>query len=455
MNSTAILTVRDLTREIKGLIEGDPTLQKVWVKGEISNFTHHNRGHMYFTLKDEEARIKSVMFKGNNQFLKFTPKSGMKVIVQGEVSVYERDGQYQLYIKQMQPDGIGALYQAYEDLKRKLQQQGWFDTQNKMPIVATPRKIGVITSPTGAAIRDIITTIQRRYPVAEVCIFPVLVQGEEAPASIAKAIKKAQMVTDLDTLIVGRGGGSIEELWAFNEEIVAEAIYSSQVPIISAVGHETDFTIADFVADLRAPTPTAAAELAVPHIEELRHRVLQLRSNLQKQIRQQVRENRSALESLRQSYAFKFPMQLIHQKEQELDTHMEKLARGMNRFLIKQSDEMQQLLKVLKRVHPKSSMEEAKLKYVQLHQRFSREMKLIIDGKKKEAYYHISKLEALSPLSIMTKGYSLVYDKKENNLIKSVRHIDPGQAVRIRMHDGELDCQVWGIEEEGNNEYGK
>lgn len=448
MNSTAVLSVRDLTREIKGLIEAQPSLQKVWVKGEISNFTHHNRGHMYFTLKDEAARIKGVMFKGNNQFLKFTPKSGMKVIVQGEVSIYERDGQYQLYVKQMQPDGIGALYQAYEELKGRLQQQGWFDEALKKPIAAIPQKICVITSPTGAAIRDVITTIQRRYPVAELVILPVLVQGEQAPASIAKAIKKAQEIEDIDTLIVGRGGGSIEELWAFNEEMVAEAIFASEIPVISAVGHETDFTIADFVADLRAPTPTAAAELAVPHLDELRYRIAQLRSNAMKRISQLLREKRSSLEGLRQSYAFKYPQQLIEQKEQELDNCLEKLTRNMKRYVEQQKGELSQIGKALHRHHPQAAMVEAKQEYVQLHHKLTKEMKRLVELKKKEAFFHMSKLEALSPLSIMIKGYSLVYDKKDKGLVKSVREVDPGQAIKVRMHDGELDCQVWGIEED-------
>lgn len=255
------LTVTALTKYMKRKLDMDPHLRDVWLKGEISNFKLHSRGHMYLTIKDDQARINAVMFAGNNRFLKFKPENGMKVLVRGEVSVFEATGQYQLYIQQMEPDGLGSLYLAFEQLKERLRTKGYFDEQYKKKIPTIPHHIGVITSPTGAAVRDIITTIKRRYPVAQVTVLPVLVQGVNAASSITKAIYKANDMGEFDVIILGRGGGSIEELWSFNEESVAEAIFHSKIPIISAVGHETDVTISDYVADLRAPTPTGAVSL--------------------------------------------------------------------------------------------------------------------------------------------------------------------------------------------------
>lgn len=268
------LTVNALTKYIKRKFDADPHLQDCYVKGEISNFKQHSSGHMYFTLKDDKARLLAIMFASANRSMKFKPENGMQVLVSGDLSVYEASGQYQIYIKDMKPDGVGELFLAFEQLKAKLTEEGLFSPENKLALPKYPKTVGVVTSPTGAAIRDIVSTIKRRYPIANILLLPALVQGDQAAASIAKAIKYANTTGKIDVLIIGRGGGSIEELWAFNEEVVARAIFSSKIPIISAVGHETDFTIADFVADLRAPTPTAAAELAVPHIDELIERIL-------------------------------------------------------------------------------------------------------------------------------------------------------------------------------------
>lgn len=259
MDSLKYLSVSVWTKYIKRKFDADPHLQQAYIKGEISNFKQHSSGHMYFTLKDEKARLLAVMFSAHNGSLKFMPENGMKVLVRGDISVYEQSGQYQLYVKAMTPDGVGDLYTAYEQLKKKLEKAGLFAPLHKKTLPSYPKSVGVITSPTGAALRDILTTIKRRYPIAKVIIYPALVQGANAAPTIAKAISTANERNEVDVLIIGRGGGSIEELWAFNEEIVANSIYDSDIPIISAVGHETDFTIADFVADLRAPTPTAAA----------------------------------------------------------------------------------------------------------------------------------------------------------------------------------------------------
>ncbi|MBQ7953456.1 MAG: exodeoxyribonuclease VII large subunit, partial [Clostridia bacterium] len=264
------ITVTQLNKYIKNLLETDINLSQISVKGEISNFKLHSSGHCYMTIKDETAQIRAVMFKTYTSSLKFTPENGMKITATGKISVYERDGQYQMYIFSMQPDGLGDLHVEFEKLKAKLTAEGIFDASHKKPIPKTPKTIGVVTSPTGAAIRDIINVVTRRYPLAEIIVCPVLVQGENSAKQIANAIEYMNRENMADVLIVGRGGGSIEDLWSFNEEVVAYAIYNSKIPIISAVGHETDFTIADFAADLRAPTPSAAAELAVPSVLELK-----------------------------------------------------------------------------------------------------------------------------------------------------------------------------------------
>ncbi|MDP4161611.1 MAG: exodeoxyribonuclease VII large subunit, partial [Bacillota bacterium] len=328
MAENQYLTVNALTKYIKRKFDADPHLQDVYVKGEISNLKAHTSGHLYFTLKDDKARILAVMFAGNARSMKFRPENGMKVIVKGDISVYEPSGQYQIYIKEMRPDGIGELFLAYEQLKNKLEAEGLFSNAHKRALPSFPKTVGVVTSPTGAAVRDILTTIKRRYPIAKVLIFPALVQGENAAPSIAKAIEAANKRAEIDVLIVGRGGGSIEELWAFNEERVARAIFESAIPIISAVGHETDFTIADFVADMRAPTPTGAAELAVPHIEELLERVLQRQTRLLRAMKEKFRFEKERLGRLEKSYAFRYPMRLYEQKLEQLDKLTEKLVRG-------------------------------------------------------------------------------------------------------------------------------
>jgi exodeoxyribonuclease VII large subunit len=452
LKETSVLSIKELTFQIKRCIEGNPAFQDVWARGEISNFIHHSRGHMYLTLKDDTSKIKAVMFAGNNRYLKFIPKNGLKVLVRGEVSLYERDGQYQFYIKEMQPDGIGALYQAYEDLKNKLEDKGWFADENKKPIPSMPQKIGVITSPTGAAIRDILITIKRRFPTMEVLLFPVLVQGESASSSIAEAIKMAQMEDGIDLLIVGRGGGSIEELWAFNEEIVARAIFQSSIPIISAVGHETDFTIADFVADLRAATPTAAAELAAPNLEEVQNRIRQVEGRLKRALLHQLKDRRKQLTQLKSRYGFKYINQLKEQKEQELDSLMTSLQRSIVRQMEKKQTQLGQARKQLLRINPQKKLIEAGERQTKLVDRMKRAMNLQIERKQQSLHYKLATLDALSPLKIMTKGFSLVYNEDKTMLYKSVHEVEPGQTVKISMNDGELDCQVWGIKEENRNE---
>ncbi|MGX4669550.1 exodeoxyribonuclease VII large subunit [Cerasibacillus sp. JNUCC 74] len=440
------LTVTALTKYIKRKMDTDPHLREVWLRGEISNFKHHSRGHMYLTIKDDRSRIQAVMFAGNNRSLKFTPENGMNVLIKGEVSVFEVYGQYQLYIQHMEPDGIGALYVAYEQLKEKLQKKGFFDQAYKKSIPLLPQKIGIITSPTGAAIRDIITTIKRRYPIVEMIVLPVLVQGEAAANSIKQAIETANKVGNFDLLIVARGGGSIEELWSFNEEIVAEAIFHSNIPIISAVGHETDTTISDYVADLRAPTPTGAAELAVPSSSELKNRILTLKRILIKDMRQKIKQQRQLLIKLQQSYAFRYPGQLLKQKEQELDRRVEQLQKAMVHKVTKKRQYYQHVHVRLATQHPGKQLERAKLQLQQLAKRHSFAMKQVQTSKREVLYKQVDKLSLLNPLEIMKRGFSIAYSPSDK-IIKSIEHVHPEDIISLRVMDGLITCHVKEVEE--------
>ena len=442
------LTVHALTKYIKRKFDADPHLHQVSVKGEISNFKQHSSGHMYFTLKDDKARILAVMFARQNQQIKFKPENGMKVLVKGSITVYESSGQYQMYVQEMQPDGIGDLYLAYEQLKARLDQEGLFSDANKKPIPKYPKAIGVITSPTGAAIRDVLTTIKRRFPIAKVIIIPALVQGEAAAASIVGAISKANEMEqpNLDVLIVGRGGGSIEELWAFNEEIVARAIYHSNVPIISAVGHETDFTIADFVADLRAPTPTGAAELAVPHVEDLVERIFNRKSRLIRAIKEKHELQKLRLNRIQRSYAFRYPKVLYDQKLEQLDKQTEQVNRNMQRIYDNKKSQQTLLTKQLAKNHPKQYVEKAHQDIIQLQKNLNRNAEIITRSKKQTFLSVIGKLDALSPLRIMERGYNVAYDDN-GKLLSSVEQVKPHDQIEINFSDGKVEAEIIKIKE--------
>jgi exodeoxyribonuclease VII large subunit len=446
MLETKYLTVYALTQYIKRKFDYDPHLQDIYVKGEISNFKAHSSGHMYFTIKDEKARILAVMFSRYSRTMKFIPENGMKIIVRGEISVYEPSGQYQIYVKEMRPDGIGELFLAYEQLKQRLELEGLFAIEKKKPIPLFPKTVGVITSPTGAAIRDIITTIKRRFPIASILVFPALVQGENAASSIAKAIEKANKLTEIDVLIVGRGGGSIEELWAFNEELVARAIFTSMIPIISAVGHETDFTIADFVADLRAPTPTGAAELAVPHIDELLERVLQRQTRLVRAVKDRLRFEKEHLSRLKKSYAFRYPERLYQQKLEQVDKLTERLIKGAERLTMVKVSQQDALFKRLVRNHPSELLNEANDRYARSQKDFERAMQQILINKQTKYDRILATLQALSPLKIMERGYSLAYTQ-EHRLIKSIKQVKQKDEIQIQLADGSLLCKVNDIKE--------
>ncbi|MCU9613830.1 exodeoxyribonuclease VII large subunit [Caldibacillus lycopersici] len=451
MSEERYLTVQALTKYIKRKFDYDPYLQDFYVKGEISNFKRHSSGHMYFTLKDEKARILAVMFAASAKKLRFEPENGMNVLLRGEITVYEPSGQYQIYVKEMQPDGIGGLYLAFEQLKEKLEKEGLFKKEYKKKLPPFPTMVGVITSPTGAAIRDIITTIKRRYPVAKIIVYPALVQGNQAGPSVVKAIQTANERNEADVLIVGRGGGSIEELWAFNEEIVARAIFESNIPIISAVGHETDTTVADFVADMRAPTPTGAAELAVPHIEDLMERVLNRKIRLLRVIKEKVNMENEKLSRLTKSYAFRYPHKMFEQKMEHLDRTMERSNRVMIKLIKDHSQQLQLLSKRLERNHPQAHFERAKTMYTNQEKRLNRLLENLLKDKQKQFVGIIQTLEALSPLKIMNRGYSIVYQDDEK-LLKSVKDVAVGDKVNISLFDGKLHAQV--LERRENDQNG-
>ncbi|MED4634941.1 exodeoxyribonuclease VII large subunit [Peribacillus frigoritolerans] len=446
MSNQQYLSVSALTKYIKRKFDADPHLQNVYIKGEISNFKQHTSGHMYFTLKDEKARLLSVMFAANNKGMKFLPENGMKVLVKGDISLYEAGGQYQLYVKSMAPDGVGDLYLAYEQLKKKLEGSGLFLAEHKKPIPQYPKSVGVITSPTGAALRDILTTIKRRYPIARIIVYPALVQGNNAAKSIAKAISMANARAESDVLIVGRGGGSIEELWAFNEEIVAESIYDSDIPVISAVGHETDFTIADFVADMRAPTPTGAAELAVPHLNEILERLMNRKNRLTRSIQEAVNFERTRLTRMERSYAFRYPHKMYEQKLEQLDKTMDRLGRTSTRYFMKKRDELNQLNDILKKQHPEQAVKNAKDELQQHAKVLRRAMEAIYRHKSQQFVHITATLSALSPLKIMERGYGLVFAEDET-LVKSTQQVSKGDKIAVSIKDGTLECEIKEIKE--------
>ena len=411
------ISVSQLTKYIKYKIDNDVHLNEVFLKGEISNFKAHSRGHLYFTLKDETSRINAIMFSSSASKLKFMPQDGMKVLVTGKISVFEANGAYQIYVSDMLEDGVGNLYIAFEQLKSKLEAEGLFDPKYKKPIPKIPNRIGVITAPTGAAIKDIISTIKRRWPLCEVLLFPSLVQGEYAKEDIVRQIERASTY-DIDTLIVGRGGGSIEDLWPFNEEIVARAIFECPIPVISAVGHEVDFTISDFVADLRAPTPTGAAEMAVPQLVDVVNYLNQLNIRLNKVIHNQVFNYRERLNSIYSRNLFKNPMIIYQTKELLFDSIIERLKHSTTNLVNIKS---KQLIEI-------------KGSYI-----FKSPNKLL-DNKTNKYINLISKLETLSPLLTLQRGYTMT--KMDGKVISSSKKIKKGDSIEINFKDGKVDAEV-------------
>ena len=389
-----IATVSQINGYVKKILDHNIILNNVWIKGEISNFKHHYSGHLYITLKDEGGVLKAVMFRSSAQTLNFEPSDGMKVLARGRISVYEAGGAYQLYIEEMIPDGVGELYIAYEQLKKQLEEEGLFAPEHKKPIPQFPKRVGVVTASTGAAVRDIINVITRRYPMAEIVIYPAQVQGTGAAQSVVRAIEYFNATKEVDTLIVGRGGGSIEDLWAFNEEITARAIYASEIPIISAVGHETDFTIADFVADLRAPTPSAAAEIAVPSMIELRNRINTDRNRISQNVVGRIESSRLLLK--------RFKMRTPKDRIDDYNLKLDSLLKSMGNSL--------------------------KMKTMTLRKQFSEQT---------------AKLDALSPLQTLSRGYSIP-TTEDGTVIRSAEEMKKGMEFTLRLKDGSRECIVKG-----------
>lgn len=401
------ITVKQLNTYLKALMEADVHLRSVLVKGELSNFKNHSSGHCYFTMKSDGCAVRAVMFRSAAARLTFAPKDGMQVVARGRISVFERDGSYQLYVDEMSMDGLGDLYAAFEKLKQALGEEGLFDPSRKRPLPKIPLRVGVITSPTGAAVRDIIHVLGRRFPTARVLLYPALVQGEGAAASLCEALQYFSQTRGADVLIIGRGGGSIEDLWAFNEESVARAIAASPIPVISAVGHETDFTIADFVSDLRAPTPSAAAEMAVPDTRALMTKFDNVTARLQVLLKAHTKAARQQLNALTESTALRLPQRMLDERRLLVDHALSRLAACSQLSLTE-----------------------------------------------KRAQFHslTAKLDSLSPLSVLGRGYSLL--ETPQGVIRSVDSLQIGQEITALLPDGKARMQVHEIQKM-RKEHGK
>lgn len=416
---TAVFSVAQINEYIKYLIEDSPVLDSVYIVGEISNLTaYHTSGHMYFSLKDESGVLRAVMFKSSAQRLKFRPENGMRVIVHGRITVYPPSGQYQISCDSMEPDGFGALAAAFEQLKNKLSAEGLFDETRKKPIPTFPTAVGVITSPTGAAVRDIINILTRRSPTTKMVLFPTLVQGEGAPKQLSSGIRYFNKYKTVDVIIIGRGGGSLEELWAFNDETLARTIAESEIPVISAVGHETDFTICDFVSDLRAPTPSAAAELAVPDRQELLQTLRMYRDALDSHMQAKLKSNRLLLQSIAQKRVLQSPDSFLQNRRIDVDNLTTRLALSAERRIKRAHTALDPLC-------------------TELHH--SIQTRLTAD--RARFLSKAAKLEALNPLSVLTRGYSAVFDDHGQNL-RSVHDVKKDDTVHLRLTDGALDAKV-------------
>ena len=396
-NAANALSITALNEYIKRIIDGDSFLRDVYIKGEISNFkNHYSTGHFYFSLKDDTSVIRAVMFKGSAAKLQFMPENGMLVIIRGRVSSFVRDGQYQIYVEDMEPDGVGSLYIAYEQLKRKLEAEGLFDPAKKKPLPKIPSKVGVITSATGAAVRDIINVTGRRFPFAEVIVYPALVQGEGAVDSLIKGIEFFNRTNGADVIIIGRGGGSIEDLWAFNSELLARTVAASKIPVISAVGHETDFTICDFVADMRAPTPSAAAEIAVPDTEELKRKITNIIKRESALLSQRIIASRAMVERFSKS-----------------------------RIL----------------TDPKAQIDDRRMALMSASERLSFALDSVIKDRKAELAVSAGKLSMLDPLAVLARGYGAVYNA-DGTIVKSTKNVRIGEKISLKLSDGTVGAEI-------------
>jgi exodeoxyribonuclease VII large subunit len=417
MNNDKYLSISALTRYLKYKFDSDDNLRQIFLKGEISNLKIHSTGHLYFSLKDENSKINAIMFSTNARRLTFKPVEGTNVLVVGRVSIYEQTGNYQIYVDDMQEDGVGNLYVQYEKLKAELAKEGLFDQSKKKKIPKMPSRIGIITAPTGAAIRDILSTIKRRFPLTETYLFPALVQGENAAPDIVKKLKQADNF-GVDLIILGRGGGSIEDLWAFNEEIVARAIYEAKTPIISAVGHEVDFTIADFVADLRAPTPTGAAEMAVVNRTDVINELNHLKIRLNEALLSKVNVLKIALENIKSNYILNNPVIMYENKKQVVDNLLEKIKTLIYYKITNYNLKLEHLKKSYILNHPEELYKKKSLKLDKI----------------------ITSLELLNPLSVLKRGYTLTY--KNNKVVRNIKDLKIGDIITIKFKEGTIKANI-------------
>ncbi|MCL0329454.1 exodeoxyribonuclease VII large subunit [Apilactobacillus xinyiensis] len=444
------LTVTALTQYLKKKFDFDPFLGKIYLTGEISNYRYRGNSHQYFSIKDDNAKISAVMFKSAFAKVKFQPEEGMKVLVTGRISLYERSGSYQIYVNHMEPDGVGQLYQAYEQLKNKLSKEGLFNAPKKS-LPKYPKRIAVVTSPSGAVIRDIITTTRRRYPIAQIVLYPAVVQGQEAADSIAAQIKQVNADGNFDTLIIGRGGGSIEDLWPFNEEIVARTIYDSKIPIISSVGHETDTTIADLVADVRAATPTAAAELAVPVLTEEINKINNFYARIINAFNNKLVIKQQRLNKLKQSYIFKQPERLYEAYLQQVDNLSNNLLNLMKDKINHNSKILTDYSYRLKINSPLQTVKDYEKKVDNNFNNTVHAMKNILSYKSNAMQKTVSSLEHLSPLKTMSRGYAYVTSENNQKVIKKVSEVHKDDEIKFNFIDGSAYAKVKSVHQKENN----
>ena len=436
---TKYFTITALNKAIKNMFEDKRELNNIHLKGEISNFKHHTRGHFYFTLKDETSQLSAIMFASNAKNINFEPVDGMKVLVSGKVTVYETGGTYQIYVNEMVQDGLGNLYLEFEKLKKKLETEGLFKKEYKKAIPKFPMRIGIITASTGAAIRDISSTIKRRFPIVETILFPSLVQGVDAKDDIVRNIKLANTYP-LDVIILGRGGGSIEDLWAFNEEIVARAIFESRIPIISGVGHEVDFTISDFVADLRAPTPTGAAEMAVPNMSDVKELFNQYNIRLIKAIKNDINLSFERLNALKNSYVLKNPMSLYEKLEQNFDNLYERLLMAIKSNINSNQERLNKLKASYIFINPKMLFADKAYNYNDLIKRLSNGINKIYENKKNNYLNLLSKLEVLNPVTTLKRGYSVT--RSSGKIITDINSVHEGDLIETSIGNGRMESVI-------------
>ncbi|QGG46545.1 exodeoxyribonuclease VII large subunit [Heliorestis convoluta] len=437
-----VWSITELNEYIEGLFSQEESLLNLWVEGELSNFKHHSSGHMYFTLKDGESTLKAVMFRGRARFLKFRPENGLKVILRGRISVYARDGIYQLYAEEMEPAGLGGIYLALEQVRKRLEGEGLFAPERKKPLPFLPRAVGIVTAPTGAAIRDLYAVITRRYPNMNIILSPAIVQGEEAPKSLIKALEALRDHPLVDVVIIGRGGGSREDLWAFNDEKLCRAIANFPLPIISAVGHETDVSLSDFVADVRAATPSAAAELAVPRYDGLKAQLEEMEMRLQRAIHSKVEKSRQAIINLEQRPALANPLQNLRVQQQRVDQLEERLLRPFEKARVEQmKKQVSDLEKRLLATVETQRFQWMTQRIEELRKRLIQQANQAIERRRQEVARQGAMLDALSPLSVLERGFALCVDEKEQ-ILREATQVSVGDQIHVTLGKGELTCKV-------------